>query len=207
VTGKWLGKIALHLALLCLTPVQSLASEPFSWQTLISATRGGTHLETLQRVNQRVNALTRISDERNWQTKDFWATPQELFSRGGGDCEDFAIAKFYLLQAHGFTASQLRLMFARLYNPASGAIEPHLVLLYQTAADARPLVLDNTDPAILYLDQRRDLAPSAAFDSAGYWAYTAGHWDRLESATIKPWLAVQRRWHQQRTDSLLTAMR
>jgi len=184
----------------------ALANAPTEWQTLVRATTGDTPADTLRRVNQRINQLRRISDIRNWQRADHWTTPIELLQRGAGDCEDFAIAKYFLLRAHGFTDSNLRLMFARTYNPYTGVIEPHMVLLYLRHDNQPPLVLDNTRDSMQALDQRHDLVPTAAFDKTRYWIHDRQHWTSTHPATSLPaWQAVQQRWRQQTAGHLVAS--
>ena len=59
-----------------------------------------------------VLALVFRSDQANWGELDYWAGPDEFFARGG-DCEDYAIAKYYSLRALGFAASDLRITVLR----------------------------------------------------------------------------------------------
>lgn len=50
-------------------------------------------------VNSRINnAIEFREDPFVWGEKDYWATPEELFSKGSGDCEDVAVAKYLILK-------------------------------------------------------------------------------------------------------------
>ena len=42
-------------------------------------------------------------------TEDITASPQEFFSRGGGDCEDYANAVYHLLADRGYEVKMYRL--------------------------------------------------------------------------------------------------
>ena len=44
-----------------------------------------------------------------WGVMDYWETPAEFFQKSG-DCEDFAIAKYFALRDLGFPASQMRIV-------------------------------------------------------------------------------------------------
>ena len=46
----------------------------------------------LQSINNKVNSYQYISEN-----EDYWKTSKEFYSDGGGDCEDFAIAKYDLI--------------------------------------------------------------------------------------------------------------
>lgn len=180
------------------------AGEPLNWQALIDETRGKSRTETVALVNQRINRIKKLSDIKNWQQNDFWATPFELAARGAGDCEDLTIAKYYLLRSHGVPETHLRLMIARMLNGASGRIESHLVTLYFATEDSEPVVLDNTRRNVLPLSYRHDLLPKAAFDRNSYWIYKNGNWlIASDMPPLKSWQRVQRRWARQLTDSLV----
>ena len=62
-------------------------------------------------VNAAVNRALRYSPDRVvWGRGDYWATPAETARKGAGDCEDFAIAKYWLLRSLGFGTEQLQLV-------------------------------------------------------------------------------------------------
>lgn len=44
-----------------------------------------------------------------WGEKDYWATPLEFKAKEMGDCEDYAICKYYELRSKGFGASDLNI--------------------------------------------------------------------------------------------------
>lgn len=70
--------------------------------------RGKSHREQLVAVNAHMNARPYTSDAKNWGERDYWETPAEFMARSG-DCEDFAIAKFFALRRLGWSADALRL--------------------------------------------------------------------------------------------------
>ncbi len=79
-----------------------------AWTTFI---RRATALENHQKVdwvNSQINEIAYIPDKANWGTSDFWATPLEFIERGG-DCEDYAIAKYNLLREAGFPEDQMKI--------------------------------------------------------------------------------------------------
>lgn len=174
----------------------SLQADPHSdWNSLVEHTSGQTADQAVTRVNYRVNTFKRISDRENWQQDDYWATPFELLARGGGDCEDLAVAKYYLLREQGIPETNLRLLFTRTFNRMNGRIEPHLVLLYQPAGVPEPRVLDSLRNDILPLSYRRDLIPTAAFDQQHYWLFDRGNWHLAKKADeVTAWRAMRLRW-------------
>jgi predicted transglutaminase-like cysteine proteinase len=48
--------------------------------------------QQIGKVNRHLNRYRYITDIRNWNIEDYWATPQQFFIHDG-DCEDYAIAK------------------------------------------------------------------------------------------------------------------
>jgi predicted transglutaminase-like cysteine proteinase len=73
--------------------------------------QGLSEVAMLRLVNQRINGAIRYkSDLANWGVGDHWATPSEIARKGAGDCEDYAIAKMWMLRALGFAPEQLQLV-------------------------------------------------------------------------------------------------
>jgi predicted transglutaminase-like cysteine proteinase len=114
------------------------------WQNLIDRLRGAEATRQLYEVNRAVNRVRYRDDQDNWGRPDYWAAPSEFFARGG-DCEDFAIAKYLALRALGHGLEGLRLL---VLTDTKRAIA-HAVLT--VALDGRELVLDNVRGAILPL--------------------------------------------------------
>jgi predicted transglutaminase-like cysteine proteinase len=141
--------------------------EDFSdWRDTIN--KGSTlgDYERLYLANQFANRRIRfVSDSDHWHKSDYWATPLESLGTKGGDCEDFAIFKYFTLKAMGVDENKMRLRYVRalLIN------EPHMVLIYFENPKAMPLVLDNLKTAILPADQRRELKPVYSFNGQGLW--------------------------------------
>jgi len=100
---------------------------------------------------------------------DLWSTPFETLARGAGDCEDFAIAKFYLLVASGAPREGVRLLYAIYRWPDRTAPPlPHLVTVAGWPL-ADPRVLDCLNPLAVPLSQRDDLEPLFSFDQFAIW--------------------------------------
>jgi predicted transglutaminase-like cysteine proteinase len=99
---------------------------------------GLSERDLLDLVNRKVNGAMRYREDRAiWGAGDYWSTPSEMALKGAGDCEDFAIAKYWLLRSLGVADSQLQMVVLqdtrrRLF---------HAVLVVHTAAGA--YVLDN----------------------------------------------------------------
>lgn len=90
--------------------------------------------KAISNINREVNSFPYVSDNVNYGTKEYLATP-ELFYENGGDCEDYSIAKYYELRRKGFLPEQLWIVMGIEDN------EGHAVLLVNTEDET--FVLDN----------------------------------------------------------------
>ena len=145
------------------------------WQKLIERNQNVSMTDKLNIVNRFFNRIRFIEDRSHWNTTDYWATPVELLATNGGDCEDFAIAKYFTLRAMGVPVETLRLTYVK-------AIElnrAHMVLTYTGGTMAEPLVLDNLQDKILPASQRTDLEPVYSFNAEGLWLAKRGKDSRL----------------------------
>lgn len=139
------------------------------WQKLIDQPPDGDEQTKLERVNTFFNHIPQKDDSEHWGLENYWATPVELLVTDGGDCEDFAIAKYFTLRSMNVADDRLRISYVKAFIPSKGKIESHMVLSYYPTPDADPLILDNLNPAILPAAQRPDLAPIYGFNGAGLW--------------------------------------
>ncbi|MCH7343871.1 transglutaminase-like cysteine peptidase [Pelomonas sp. CA6] len=114
--------------------------------------------------NQRIAFM---DDMQVWGRVDYWASPLEALDKGQGDCEDYAIAKYFTLLAMGVPEARLRMVYVRAMF--QGRPQAHMVLAYYAEPQAEPLVLDNLDPEIKPASQRGDLQPVFSFNTEGLW--------------------------------------
>ena len=124
-------------------------------------------LETpfLQKTNDFYNQIPYYSDMEHWGVEDYWATPVELVASLGGDCEDYAIAKYMTLKELGVPVDRLRITYVRAINIG----ETHMVLAYYPTPDADPWILDNLIPEIKRGSARTDLVPVYSFNDDDLW--------------------------------------
>ncbi|MDH4562276.1 transglutaminase-like cysteine peptidase [Pseudomonas sp. BN411] len=166
-----------------------------AWHDLLEGSRRKSEQEQLQAVNQQINRQVRFSDDSElWQRRDYWATPVETLAKGAGDCEDFALAKYFTLLQLGVDPQKLRITYAR----ALKLNQAHMVVTYYETPDADPLVLDNLVDDILPASQRKDLALRYAFDAQGLYAMDHGALKRIgEPTELRPWQVVLTRMERQ----------
>lgn len=98
----------------------------------------------LDLVNRTVNsAMTYRPDTAVWGVSDYWATPSEMARKGAGDCEDFAIAKYWALRNLGMPDDKLQLVL--LQDTRRQLF--HAVLIAHTSAGR--YVLDNVSDRLM----------------------------------------------------------
>ena len=139
------------------------------WQDFVQRTRHKSEADKLTAVNDYFNALRFIRDETLWREPDYWATPLQVLAVGAGDCEDFAIAKYFTLRTLGVADDHLRITYAWNRTTSSGRPEPHMVLIYLATANADPLVMDILTADIQPLARRKGLEPVYGLNSQGLW--------------------------------------
>jgi predicted transglutaminase-like cysteine proteinase len=128
-------------------------------------------LAQLQVVNEFYNRRILFRDDTEvWGQLDHWASPLETLDKGQGDCEDFAIAKYFSLLAIGMPNSKLRMVYVRAQiGGPQGALQAHMVLAYYAAPGAEPMILDNLITELRPASRRPDLVPVFSFNSEGLW--------------------------------------
>jgi predicted transglutaminase-like cysteine proteinase len=158
------------------------------WNELIIANRHLDEAEKLKKVNEFFNELEFVNDIDHWGKEDYWATPLQMLTSNGGDCEDFSIAKYFTLREMGIPAQRMRLAYVK----ALELDQAHMVLTYYASPDAEPLVLDNLVADILPSSERKDLLPVYSFNGNGLWlAKSRGTDQRIgHSSRLSRWKEV-----------------
>ena len=136
-----------------------------SWEDLLKDD-DTTDRKKLEKINSFFNKkIVFVNDTNLYGVKDYWATPVEFLSRGAGDCEDYAIAKYFSLKMMGVAEEKLRIAYVKAlqYNIF------HMVIVYYSNPGAEPLILDNLVNTINPASERRDLLPIFTFNGAGLW--------------------------------------
>ena len=134
------------------------------WDTLLMQ-GDGDDWSKLKQVNLFFNDLRFVSDQQHWGKKDYWATPVEFLATGGGDCEDFSLAKYFTLKRLGVSEERLRLTYVK----ALKLNQAHMVLAYFPEPGAEPYILDNLVENIQPASKRKDLLPVYSFNGDGLW--------------------------------------
>ncbi len=147
----------------------------------------------LARVNEFYNRRVLFRpDAEVWGQPDHWASPLETLEKGAGDCEDFAIAKYFSLLAAGTPEARLRLVYvlAQQGGPL-GPWVPHMVLAWYAAPGAEPLLLDSLITELRPASRRPDLQPVFSFNGEGLWKGAAAQPAPDALARLGRWHEVQ----------------
>ncbi|MHC8404845.1 MULTISPECIES: cysteine protease LapG [unclassified Pseudomonas] len=137
-----------------------------AWQQLLATQKQIGELEQLNVVNKFFNKQMRYEEDTDlWHAVDYWETPIEALWKGAGDCEDYAIAKYFSLRRLGVPSAKLRITYVK----AVSLNRAHMVLTYYASPEAMPLVLDSLIDSIKPASQRTDLLPVYSFNAEGLW--------------------------------------
>ncbi len=141
------------------------------WRQLIDDGQGATERAQLEVVNDFFNGARFVEDRDLWRVADYWATPDEFLRRDAGDCEDFAIAKYFTLKAMGMASDKLRITYVKV----ASLQQAHMVLAYYPSPSAEPLILDNLNRRIHPASERSDLRPIYSFNAETLWLARSRH--------------------------------
>ena len=164
------------------------------WHILMHEKRDAPEMEKLESVNSFFNKLVFVDDLYHWGKKDYWATPREMLVSNGGDCEDFATAKYFTLRNLEIPDEKMRLIYVKSLTLK----QPHMVLSYYQDPAMEPLVLDSLVDEILIASKRPDLIPIYSFNGQGYWLVRKQSSERLGgSDNLSLWQELRQRFSQE----------
>lgn len=137
---------------------------PPEWLSFLEAQRGLTRRAQIEAVNQWANAKPYVEDWVNWHVADYWETPGEFIAKGG-DCEDYAIAKYFSLIRLGFAASDLRIVVVS----DSTTHGFHAVLAVRL--DGADWLMDNFLPAVVPMESQPQYTAVYSLNQQGWWLH------------------------------------
>lgn len=119
----------------------------------------------LRSINEYINRVSYRTDQDNYSLDDYWATPRELFAKGG-DCEDYAIAKYLSLRALGWPPERLQIVVVE--DRVRDLV--HAVLIAGHGDAGYLLDIEITD----VIDHRRAsrYAPIFAISETAWWSFS-----------------------------------
>ena len=169
---KWLGVLRrldderVQLALCEGDPDRCASPAALRFLAIVDAAGAREGRARLGEINRAINlAIRPMGDLEQYGEIDVWSTPLATLTRGAGDCEDYAIAKFFALQRAGISADDLRIVIMR--DTIRG--EDHAVAAARL--DGRWLTLDNRRMAMVEDADVRNYRPSFVIDRDGVRRY------------------------------------
>ncbi|MCG8361113.1 MAG: transglutaminase-like cysteine peptidase [Kiloniellales bacterium] len=133
------------------------------WQAFLGRLQGREPRMLLERVNRFVNRVPYRPDHLAWNRSDYWAAPGEFFARGG-DCEDYAVAKYFSLRRLGIAPEAMHIVVVtdRVRKLA------HAVLVVRDGD--RQWLLDSLDDRIVDWRAQDRYSPIYAVNEEKAWA-------------------------------------
>ncbi len=118
--------------------------------------------EMVKKVNDLINRYPYVTDKTLYGKSDYWATPTEFFLHGG-DCEDFALAKYAWLRFLGVPDEKMRIAIVhdRIKNI------PHAVLIVYI--NNKAMILDSQIKNIRASNVTSRYRPIYSINSLGWW--------------------------------------
>ncbi len=166
VTPGWLDVLKRNAASNIFLPEKQF-DKSTSWAQLRQRAEGKSQRELLRLVNAFWNKWPYREDQVNWGKPDYWATPAQFLQKSG-DCEDYAIVKYFTLKELGIDANNMRIVVLRdtIRNLA------HAVLVVYLNGEA--YVLDNLSNVVQPHTRFRNYSPQYSVNENGRWAHIKG---------------------------------
>ncbi len=141
-------------------------TQVLSWYDLKTKLEPLPKIDQIRQVNLFWNQWPYRLDEEAYGYLDYWASPEE-FRRISGDCEDYAIIKYFTLKELGFEVEDMRILIVRetIRNIA------HAVLAVYFEGDI--LILDNLNNSLLSHTRYRNYDPQYSVNEQFRWGYVA----------------------------------
>ena len=134
------------------------------WTEFIAGLQGKDLTTQLKEVNRAFNAHRYILDINNWGEEDYWETPYQ-FLKKHGDCEDYAISKYYTLKALGVPVEDMRVVALQDLNLNLG----HAVLVVYVGD--QPMLLDNQIASVVPANSIKHYNPVFSINEMGWWLH------------------------------------
>ncbi|MBI1423084.1 MAG: sulfate adenylyltransferase [Gammaproteobacteria bacterium] len=169
------------------------------WRQFITRHRHSSVQKKLQLVNAYLNQFSYRQDRVVNGEEENWATPYEFILQNGGDCEDFAIAKYFMLRALGVPEQELQITY--VYHHTLN--QYHMVLLHIPPGQGAMLVLDNLTKTIQPIAKNADIEPVYGFNQHYVWVLnkTAQRKQVSGALHLARWQALLSRMQRQPLES------
>jgi predicted transglutaminase-like cysteine proteinase len=164
---KWNGMLRRYAAerhATACAPGFSRDCVPAEWRALAESLKGLGLWAKVEAANAAINRHPYVPSWVNWHESNHWETPFE-FLRKGGQCQDYAIAKYLLLRAAGVPKDSLRVVVVR--DTKLGL--DHAVTVAYVEGEA--LILDNLRRTVVPASSIREYQPYYSINEEGWWLH------------------------------------
>lgn len=134
------------------------------WQQLLASLRGRSQHEQITGINTFANQFRYVLDQDNYGRSDYWAIPREFLTLGG-DCEDYAIIKYFSLRQLGYPPETMRIVVVQDANLRI----PHAVLALYTRENI--LILDNQIREVIPHNSIAHYIPVFSLNERNWWMH------------------------------------
>ncbi|MEO5375243.1 MAG: transglutaminase-like cysteine peptidase [Alphaproteobacteria bacterium] len=136
-----------------------------NWIKFLDGLKGTDEMEQIKAVNDFLNRAKYITDPDNYHVPDVWNSPSE-FMDNMGDCEDYAIAKYFSLKHLGIPVERLRVVAVQDLNLKTG----HAILAVYVGDHI--LILDNQIKQVVDAETIRHYQPVFSINEKSWWRHT-----------------------------------
>ncbi|RMD64141.1 MAG: hypothetical protein D6826_03215 [Alphaproteobacteria bacterium] len=145
----------------CVTPTLR------NWRRIMTQATGLDRKAQIKAVNDFFNRWPYKEDTALYGRSEYWATPSEFMARSG-DCEDYAIAKYFALRQLGFSQDEMRIVI--LMDQIRGI--GHAVLAIYDEGET--VILDSLSNLIVSDQRYKHYLPQYSMNETTRWAHVGG---------------------------------
>lgn len=156
---EWLRVLRRH-------PPEDLSkTDPLTiWEEQLDKAASAPAPQQMKLINLFANRHPYLQDIDNYGVDDYWAIVRE-FLKNNGDCEDYAITKFFSLRQLGFPEDSVRIVILQDTNLGIA----HAVVA--VALDGDIFILDNQVDAVLSHHDIRHYTPLFSVSEHHWWLH------------------------------------
>jgi len=144
---------------------ESQSHEIAAWKKDIALFKDlGTTRQKIEAVNNYINARIEYKPDSDvWGKSDYWATIAETLGKGYGDCDDYAIAKYFTLREAGIAEEAMRIVVLK----DNSIDQIHAVLSVEV--NGTTYILDNQSPYLRTDQQITFYEPIYSINETHWW--------------------------------------
>lgn len=136
-----------------------------NWIKFAESLRDKDEATQIKSINDFINRAKYITDPDNYQVPDIWNTPAEFLDKMG-DCEDYAIAKYFSLKHIGIPTERMRIVAVQDLNLKVG----HAILAVYVGDHI--MILDNQIKQVVDADTIKHYQAVFSINEKSWWRHT-----------------------------------